>query len=643
LSAVADLFAKLTLRDGRFTWPGDAATAKMAQGAGFAWSQAEKLYWTTSALRASSLEGFASSEARDAIAEDRLARSGAIEASRATFADIDVAVPDGLELLGYQRAGIAYMAARPASLLADEPGLGKTVQVVGLANYVGARNILVVCPLSVKLNWAREISKWSVAQPGLSTGFATAKAWPEATDVVIGHYDIIANYVTQLRSRPWDLVVLDEAHYLKNPDAKRSRAIFGDNATVEPVAACRRLVLTGTPVPNRPVEIYGLLAWLAPEVAGGWVSFVRAYCAGKQSTYGWDVSGASNLAGLQDLLRSTVMVRRCKDDVLAELPPKRRQVISLSPADIAGVRAALDAERAYVFDHAGGPLHDDEYLASIERLVRRDRPVELSEMSQLRHATALAKAPAVAAHVADMLDGGVGKVVCWAHHHDVASVLAEALGRYGVLTCTGATPAKVRQANVDAFNAPGGERVLVGGISALGTGVTLTASSHVVFAELDWAPANMTQAEDRCHRIGQASTVLVQHVVLDGSLDDVLARVLASKQAIADKALDRVPSMAAVAKPPAIAVAAEPAQASYLEAIGARCGPEALALVRQGIAALAQSEVVYLNDLDRRIVAELGTRASLSVRQAALGALVCSRYGEALGDLTGALADLTRR
>jgi SWI/SNF-related matrix-associated actin-dependent regulator 1 of chromatin subfamily A len=143
----------------------------------------------------------------------------------------------------------------------------------------------------------------------------------------------------------------------------------------------------------------------------------------------------------------------------------------------------------------------------------------------------------VAEHVLGLLDS-VDKVVVMAHHHDVVDILTEALAEYGVVSLTGRDNQADRQTSIDRFQDHPEVRVFVGSIQAAGIGITLTAASTVVFAELDWVPGNMSQAEDRCHRIGQTDSVLVQHVVLDGSIDARLAKTLVEKQAVITMAID---------------------------------------------------------------------------------------------------------
>ena len=655
---------KLALEGGRFVWRGTPSDRHLPKAAGLRWDPDGECWWTTDPMAAAKLANFADEAAKAAIDDAMAARRESLELSRADDAEVDVPVPDGLALLPFQRAGVAYALGRPATLIGDEMGLGKTPQSIAVANATGARGVLIVCPLSVKVNWEREIARWSTADPPLTVGHATAKEWP-ATDVVVAHYDVLARHEADLRSREWDMVVLDEAHYLKNPKAQRTQAIFGKKG-LPAVGAGRKLVLTGTPIPNRPVELYGILRWLDPEVAGSWLRYATRYCARKETRWGWDVSGASNLGELQEKLRSTLMVRRLKADVLTELPPKRRQVVPLDPADVEGASQALGAEQEGMAEVAAAlaearveaelaKASEDpaEYKAAVERL-REAQHAEFSEMSRLRHDTAVVKAPAVAAHVADLLESGEAKVAVWAHHHDVVGILRERLAEYSVVEITGETPQAERQAAVDSFQAPGGPRVFIGSITAAGTGITLTAAQTAVFAELDWVPGNVSQAEGRHHRIGQAGSVLIQHVLLDGSLDAKLASTLIAKQEVADKALDRPPDQPwappeAFAVPEAAPATAE-APPSRVERIAAWLTEADAVLFHRGVRALAAADwdrAAVLNDagfskVDTGIGHRLAELDRLTPKQAALAALLCQRYKRQLGEVGERASEVVR-
>ena len=244
-------------------------------------------------------------------------------------------------------------------------------------------------------------------------------------------------------------------------------------------------------------------------------------------------------------LRATVMVRRMKRDVLAELPAKSRQMIEL-PAGSAEALVEREwssyraqeavlvqmREAARTATVAG---NDEEYARAVKDLGRA-RTAAFAAMATVRRDVAMKKLPLVIAHLADSL-APAHKIVVFAHHHDVINAVHAAFEECSVVV-TGDTPSEQRHENVRRFQEDPQVLLFVGNIQAAGVGVTLTAASHVVMSELDWVPARLTQAEDRCHRIGQSDNVLVQHLVLEGSLDAVMARRLIEKQEMADKSLN---------------------------------------------------------------------------------------------------------
>lgn len=564
---------RLSFSEARGRWEAVAScweAGDLPKAAGFRWESTARLWHTTDVLKAAKLRAYAADEATGARLDAEAAAAQAeadaaaerarqaVEASRATDADIEIPCAPGRAFLPYQRAGIAFGLARPSVLIGDDMGLGKTAQAIGITNAdESLRRILVVCPASLTRNWQREFGFFG--SRGLSVGIASTKALPE-TEVVIVTYDVFSRKTAAaeaIRAQEWDALILDEAHYCKNRDAARTRAILGGldakKRAVEGIRARRRIYLTGTPVTNRPVELWPLVHSLAPAEFPDFWAFARSYCDARNTGYGWDFSGASNLVELQDRLRATVMVRRLKKDVLAELPPKRRQIIEL-PADSDDVRDALKAEEDAEAGNATREAAIAELRARVElakasaqfgdyrravAALREGEAVPFTDMSLVRHRTAVAKAPMVAEHVRDAVEAGA-KVIVFAHHKDVVDLLREKLQGLGVVVVTGDTPPAKRQDAVDAFQARDNIRVFIGNIQAAGVGLTLTASAHVVFAELDWVPGNLSQAEDRAHRLGQRNAVLVQHLVLEGSLDARMAATVTAKQGVIDAALDGV-------------------------------------------------------------------------------------------------------
>jgi SWI/SNF-related matrix-associated actin-dependent regulator 1 of chromatin subfamily A len=528
---------------------GDRSTPKEAR---FHWDPKAKQWWTNQPERAACLIDYADEACQAVLVEARQQHEEALKASRATDALLEVPVPVGLEFMPFQLAGIAFAQGKAGVLLADEMGLGKTIQALGMVNAdPKIERVLVVCPASLRLNWQREAEKWLVRP--FAVTIAQGSDFPEAPSpwMQVINYDILKRHHDRLRADEWDMLILDECHYLKNSRAQRTQEVLGKRNKsgwrLSPIPARRKVFLTGTPIVNRPVELWPIVNGLDPERWPSFWNYAQRYCGAKYNGYGWDFRGASNLPELQDILRSTVMVRRLKAEVLSDLPAKRRQVLEL-PANgnqslVQEEREAFElhqsraAELTALVEISQASENPADYQEAVETL-RAEVGVAFSEISQLRHNTAVAKIPAVLEHVIQAV-GGSGQVVVFAHHQDVVDGLRSGLEEAGIASVSfaGRDTIKARDEAVRSFQ-ESSVAVFIGSIQAAGVGLTLTAASHVVFAELDWVPGNMTQAEDRCHRIGQADSVLVQHVVLAGSLDAQMAHTLIAKQAVIDQALD---------------------------------------------------------------------------------------------------------
>jgi hypothetical protein len=423
-----------------------------------------------------------------------------------------------------------------------------TIQAIGLINAdQKIARILVVCPNSLKINWSRELSKWLTRK--MTIGIATGQCFP-SSDVVIINYDILQKWEQKL-SYYWDLVIVDECHYIKNPKTIRGQAIMGTKAnrkTGAPaksgIPARRRLALTGTPIVNRPIELFPIINWLAPKDWPNFFTYAKRYANAHNNGFGWDFTGAAHLDELQTKLRGSIMVRRKKAEVLTELPPKRRQVIEL-PANGCSLliseqnRQHEEREKTMQTLRAAVELakvsdSEAQYADAIQALAKA-RQVAFDQGSKIAHEIALAKVPYTIEHVRQALEEG--KVILFCHHLDVISMFKKEFPQAAVVT--GEVSIQDRQAAVDRFQTDAKCDLFIGGIHAAGVGLTLTASSHVVFHEIDWVPGNMSQAEDRAHRIGQKDSVLVQLLVLEGSLDSRKAQVLVQKQDVIDRALDR--------------------------------------------------------------------------------------------------------
>lgn len=447
--------------------------------------------------------------------------------------DFVVPVPDDVTLLAHQEENVRFAADRRVTLIADPPGLGKTLSAIALMNCFLPKRVLVICPSSLKINWRREFEKFSI-HSHMSVGVATPKSFPD-TAVVVVNYDLIVKYHADLISIAWDFVILDEAHFAKNPDAARTKHIFGKKAKRKPIKAIpykRLILLTGTPMTNRPVDLWQFCQVADPTGLGrDYFAFVKRYCAAWNSPWGLDVSGASNLEELGRKLRASFMIRHDKD--ILGLPAKLRTVIEL-PTDGLGVANLLKREAELYDKLKADPdidLESEDFEEQVERLSKQKGPDKVQIMTDLaatRQEVALKKLPLVLSFI-DNLIAQDEKVVVFVYHRAVAAAIEAHYGSACVVV-TGGTPMQRRQEAVDAFQGDPAKTVFIGQIKAAGTGLTLTASRTVVFAELDYVPGNLEQAEDRVHRISQDRICNAYYLVLMASLDSSIANNVVEKQ-----------------------------------------------------------------------------------------------------------------
>jgi SWI/SNF-related matrix-associated actin-dependent regulator of chromatin subfamily A-like protein 1 len=580
-------------RDGdRWVCRANFATSHIPRDAGFRCSpnpgpNGERIWYTTDPVVAARLVPESEVAALRAAHEERYRLStAAVNESSADTTEFDVPVPDGRVMRAYQRVGVEWSVKRYHTLNADDPGLGKTIQAAGLINALRVREtlkkILVLCPNSLRINWLRELQRWLVPPRMNIAVWNSEVCRPGYVDISILHYDALYKFADVLRAVTWDLIIADECHLLKNPSARRTRAVFGvdkrtaarqekkrlekldtflpgadvPKALLEPIVVVpplrgrRSLFMTGTPLPNRPKEIYPILHYLDPVTFKSESKFVRQFCDGSFTPFGVSDKGASNLEELQRLLRSTVMIRRQKAHVLKELPPKQRCVIEIPHAAGAVVaaeleaykvrEAELEAMRAAVAAAKQRADEDPESYAAAVKALKAGTVAAFSEISKQRRETSRAKLPYVLEHLRNLVEAGE-KLIVFAHHQEIIEAIAKEFGRRCV-TCYGPDSTSPnggqRQRNVDRFQNDPSCLIIAGNYDTMGVGYTLTASWHVVAAELDWVPGRMTQAEDRAHRIGQVNTVLVEHLVLEGSLDAHMAVVVVEKQEVQAEALD---------------------------------------------------------------------------------------------------------
>jgi SWI/SNF-related matrix-associated actin-dependent regulator 1 of chromatin subfamily A len=442
------------------------------------------------------------------IREEHARAAGLVALSAATDAAIDV--PDlGGELKPFQRAGVQYLLSQRRSFLADEQGLGKTVEALATIEAAGAYPAVVVCPASLKLNWKREIGRWLPARSvQLLDGNRGGVA---ATEITIINYDIVAGRLEGLTGLRPNAVVLDESHYCKNPRAQRTHAAQQLCGAVPREGLV--LALTGTPVMNRPRELISQLRILG-----------RLSDFGSGAQFGERFRGPDAHQRLHWHLRARCFVRRLKSEVLPQLPAKTRAVVPVALDNEAEYRLAEDDVVAWLRTQ---PLDLRELDAKVAAALRAERLVRLNALKLL---AARGKLHAALHWIHDFLSSGEPLIV-FARHREIQRAVLERFPR--ALHVLGEDSRRARDQAVRAFQEEGdASQLIVCSIEVAGQGITLTRASNVAFLELDWTPAKHDQAEDRCHRIGQQDAVNATYLLAADTIDETIATLLERKRAV---------------------------------------------------------------------------------------------------------------
>jgi SWI/SNF-related matrix-associated actin-dependent regulator 1 of chromatin subfamily A len=451
--------------------------------------------------------------------QDEVATAKFREASEKTTCELVVPVPEGLAFYPFQRAGVEFLDSRSVALLADEMGTGKTIQVAGLLNLRGSeyRRVLLITPASMKIIWARELAKWLVRKetPIMVIKGITPEADLPSQGIWIINYELLKKFRLSLIRDSWDLLVLDEAHYIKNRKSQRTK-------TAHLLSGCARqkLLLTGTPLLNRPEELWSLLHFLSPRDWPNFHSFAHRYCGPIRTEWGWDFSGASNLEELNGRLRAGLMMRRLKKDVLPQLPSFTRALV---PLEISGRGNLDELVRLAGLD----PFNLPDLLDPLT--------IPFECVAEVRHELGKLKVKPALQYILEQSEGYQEKIVVFAHHRAVLGELAKGLP--GSVLVTGETDQASRLAAIEQFQNDPQIRFFVASIRAMGVGITLTAAARAIFVEQDWTPAILRQAEDRLHRIGQKAAVLSQYLVVPDSIDVNVMRAVMAKVEVIEKAV----------------------------------------------------------------------------------------------------------
>lgn len=429
------------------------------------------------------------------------------------------------EPYSYQNVGMEFLATSGGrAIICDQMGTGKTLQTLGYIVHKRFTRSLVVVPASVKIVWQKEIKKWTRLSSVIIDSKTDLNDIDPSVEVRVINFELLKKFLPQLLKTRFDCLVGDEAHLLKSPSAIRTKAFRRLSQVVSSV-----VLLTGTPLLSRPVELFSLLNIIDSKNWDNYYEYTRRYCGGHQGYWGYDASGATNIEELSQKIKR-YFLRRLKKDVLSELPPKNRIMLPVE----------LDREAAKRYDEAEASLatYLKKYSGKQPREIAKTLQAEkLAQLNVLRMLTTEGKIPTAIELIDSIIDAGE-KVIVFSSFIEPLRKLNEHYKGEAVVI-TGETDMEERSASVDAFQNDPKVKVFLGGIKSAGVGLTLTAASNVVFLDFSWNPADHNQGEDRIHRPGQTATsVNIYQLYAEGTIDEKMQKLLDKKQKIFDRLIE---------------------------------------------------------------------------------------------------------
>jgi SWI/SNF-related matrix-associated actin-dependent regulator 1 of chromatin subfamily A len=453
---------------------------------------------------------------KDPLTEFWVPKSSLIKTHNVEKVEVDYSKYDHRPPLEHQKEAVEKLAGSRRFILADDMGLGKTTATIIAALETGSKKILIICPASLKINWQREIENYSDRPVYIAEG----KKFSTESDFVIVNYDILKNFHDTdpkkkngsiLNQSNFDLVILDEAHMISNPQAQRTKII---NHFVKDIK--RVWLLTGTPMTSRPMNYYNLLNIIESPVAQNWMAYAIRYCQGYQFMAGrrkvWNVTGASNLEELRDRTSKQIL-RRLKEDVL-DLPDK-----IISPVYLRLKSKEYEELMGEYYDWFDNKKDESSSLT-----------VQFSKLMKVRKVIANEKTKQTIEFAENIVEQGK-KVIIFTNFTDTLQTIYQHFGKQAVYL-DGSCSKPHRQNAVDEFQENDKIKVFVGNLKAAGVGLTLTAAEVVIMNDLSFVPAEHAQAEDRAYRYGQKSNVLVYYPLYENTIEGAVYDILNRKKEI---------------------------------------------------------------------------------------------------------------
>ncbi len=452
----------------------------------------------------------------ETITDFWLPKAAIIKTHKTTEVEIDFSKYSHRPLLEHQIPAVKKLVGTKKFILADDMGLGKTTATVVAALETNAKKILILCPASLKINWSRELKNYT----DKSVFICESKNFSYEHDIIIMNYDILKNFHTtdkKLRNDSpilksnFDLVIMDEAHYISNTQAQRTKLVNDFAKTIDKV-----WLLSGTPMTSRPINYYNLLNLIDSPVAQNWMAYVIRYCGGYQFKVGskkiWKTDGAAHLEELRDRTAAQFL-RRLKEDVL-DLPDKI----------ITPIYLRLKSKK---YEDLMGEYYDwyDRGEDSTNSLT-----VQFSKLMNVRQVIAEEKIDTTIELAENILEQDK-KLIIFTNFTNTLKKLVEHFGKKCVFLDGSCSPAQ-RQYAVDQFQENDKIRIFIGNLKAAGVGLTLTAAEAVIMNDLSFVPADHGQAEDRAFRYGQKKNVSIYYPIFENTIEGIIYDILAKKKQI---------------------------------------------------------------------------------------------------------------
>lgn len=426
-------------------------------------------------------------------------------------------------LRDYQKQGVSFidkMSGR--ALIADEQGLGKTIQALGyLQLHPELRKCLLITPGVVKHKWIREIYKW-LPNPG-KVQILSGRTIDQQIkgDIVVINYDILDDWKKVLHAADFKIMICDEIQYFKNNTAKRTKAVKKLARTIPNLVG-----LSGTPIENRPVEIYNFVNLARPDLFPNFMVFGKKYCAGKYNGWGWDFTGSSNTGELNKILSENIMIRRLKKDVLKELPELQYSYVPLE----------IDNREEYI--RAQADFIGYIRLTKGEGIARKAEAAEtLVRLTILKKMAATGKLKQIINWIEDFLETK-DKLVIAAWHQDIINAIVDHFP--GSLKIDGTVPIDKRDTISEKFQNDPATKLIVINMKAGGVGIDLFAAEDIAVVELPWTPGMLDQAIARIHRMGQQGTATAHYLLAMDTIDELLADLIDKKRNTISQVMDGV-------------------------------------------------------------------------------------------------------